>query len=185
MSKSTKAEIGRTLAELLESKPLDDITVTELVERCGISRQAFYYHFPDLYGVVEWVVESGIEELRHIQGGDWRDAVERLLRSIQEHRTMLLNAYHAYERSYVEYKLRQWISPLIEVKVRETARSHRVTESQMSFVVELCSQGLVSILLSWFERGIPAEITDRMDDFYCIMEGSLDYMLERLARKNR
>ena len=52
MAKSTKNEIVVTLGGLLQSKRLDGITVTELVERCGISRQAFYYHFSDLYGVV-------------------------------------------------------------------------------------------------------------------------------------
>ena len=36
------------LAELLQAKRLDDITVTQLVEKCGISRQAFYYHFSAL-----------------------------------------------------------------------------------------------------------------------------------------
>ena len=41
MPKSTKNQIMTTLAELLRAKRLDDITVTELVENCGISRQAF------------------------------------------------------------------------------------------------------------------------------------------------
>ena len=48
MPKSTKNQIMNALAALLRTKRLDDITVTELVERCGISRQAFYYHFSDL-----------------------------------------------------------------------------------------------------------------------------------------
>ncbi len=185
MSKSTKDEILKTLTELLESKPLDDITVTELVERCGISRQAFYYHFSDLYGVVDYAAECMMDELRHVQPGHWREAIEQLLMKIQEKRTLLLNVYRAYERSYVEYNLRQWISPLIEVKVQETAQRHRVSEAQMTFVVDFCSQGLVGILLGWIERGMPAGLSDRMDDFYCIIEGSLDYMLERLAQRNQ
>ena len=56
MPKSTKNQIMNALAELLQTKRLDDITVTELVEQCGLSRQAFYYHFSDLYALRSLVV---------------------------------------------------------------------------------------------------------------------------------
>ena len=49
MPKSTKLDILHTLLEMLRDTPLDEITVKDLTERCGISRQAFYYHFSDIY----------------------------------------------------------------------------------------------------------------------------------------
>ena len=54
MPKSTKQDILDTLLILLRDKTISDITVKDLTERCGISRQAFYYHFQDLYAVVDW-----------------------------------------------------------------------------------------------------------------------------------
>lgn len=71
MPRSTKGEIQAALLELLEQKPLDEITVTELVERCGISRQAFYYHFSDLYGVVDWSLQQELEKLQDIRPDQW------------------------------------------------------------------------------------------------------------------
>ena len=35
-------------------KPLSKITVTDITEDCGISRMTFYYHFKDIYDLVEW-----------------------------------------------------------------------------------------------------------------------------------
>ncbi len=61
-----------TLAELLQTKRLDDITVTELVENCGISRQAFYYHFSDLYGVVDYGVQQLLDDLGIDRPELWR-----------------------------------------------------------------------------------------------------------------
>ena len=63
MPKSTKNQIMNALAELLQTKRLDDITVTELVEQCGLSRQAFYYHFSDLYGVVDYGIQQLLDGL--------------------------------------------------------------------------------------------------------------------------
>ena len=69
MAKSTKNEILEALGDLLQTKQLDDITVTELVERCGISRQAFYYHFSDLYGVVDYAIQLLMEQLAQLPPG--------------------------------------------------------------------------------------------------------------------
>ncbi len=185
MAKSTKIEIMTTLAQLLQSSRLDDITVTELVEKCGISRQAFYYHFSDLYGVVDYAIQQLLEELGVARPEEWRTVLERTLTMLRENRTLVLNVYRAYERSYVESHVRRWAAPLVEARTRLAAQRHHVTEDQIGFMTGLLTQGLASIVLSWVERGMPSSAIDRLDDFYIIMEGSLDYTLERLAQKNR
>lgn len=53
MSGFTKEIIIRTLFELLKEKPLAKITVKDIVERCGVNRNTFYYHFRDISDVVE------------------------------------------------------------------------------------------------------------------------------------
>lgn len=184
MPKSTKNEIVTALTGLLQSKRLDDITVTELVERCGISRQAFYYHFSDLYGVVDYAVQHLLEELSTAGPEERREPLERALTLLRENRTLVLNVYRAYERSYVEHDLRRWAAPLVAARVRLSAQGYAVTEDQINFMAELLTQGLASIVLSWVEQGMPSSVIERLDDFYILLEGCLDYTLERLAQKN-
>ena len=45
MSGFTKEIIARTFTELLEEKSMAKITVKDIVERCGVNRNTFYYHF--------------------------------------------------------------------------------------------------------------------------------------------
>ena len=174
-----------TLAQLLQTKRLDDITVTELVERCNISRQAFYYHFSDLYGVVDYGIQMLLEQLGISRPEDWRADVERTLTLLRENRALVLNVYRAYERSYVESHLRRWAAPLVEARTRLAARKYRVTEDQIGFMTEVLTQGLVSTVLSWVERGMPSSVIERMDDFDILVGGCLDYTLDRLAQKNQ
>ena len=173
------------LGALLQAKRLDDITVTELVERCGISRQAFYYHFSDLYGVVDYGIQQRLEQLEMPSPDQWRDALEQTLTLLRENRTLVLNVYRAYERSYVEHDLRRWAMPLVEARVWIAARKFAVTEDQISFMTEMLTQALASIVLSWVERGMPSSVIERMDDFDILIGGALDYTLERLAQKNK
>ena len=65
MSNTTKRALEASLKKLLLQKPLDKITIQDLTTDCGISRMAFYYHFKDIYDLVEWVcVEDGTKALQ-------------------------------------------------------------------------------------------------------------------------
>ena len=54
MTNATKLALEKSLKHLLLKKPLDKITINDLTTDCGISRMTFYYHFKDIYDLVEW-----------------------------------------------------------------------------------------------------------------------------------
>ena len=55
MTNATKLALGSNpMKHLLLKKPLDKITINDLTTDCGISRMTFYYHFKDIYDLVEW-----------------------------------------------------------------------------------------------------------------------------------
>ena len=44
----TKRAIRASFLKLLNERPLNKITVKDIVEDCGINRNSFYYHYPDI-----------------------------------------------------------------------------------------------------------------------------------------
>ena len=64
-------------------------------------------------------------------------------------------------------------------------RRAAVTPQQEQFVTQLCAQGLASVVLRWVDRGMPQNSVDWLEDFYAIMDGSMDFMLERLAQRRQ
>ena len=62
MSSFTKEVIIKTLFELLNEKPLAKITVKDIVERCGVNRNTFYYHFRDISDVVECALKREVDK---------------------------------------------------------------------------------------------------------------------------
>lgn len=60
----TKKWIRRAFTELVaEKRSIDKITVTELAERADITKTTFYYHYDDIYAVVEEMENELIDEL--------------------------------------------------------------------------------------------------------------------------
>ena len=91
MSGFTKDIIARTLIELLDEKPMSKVTVKDIVERCGVNRNTFYYHFHDIPAVVEYLYYmnevSGYVFTRYFEKN-----TERL--EIDDHERMLLIKYY-------------------------------------------------------------------------------------------
>lgn len=82
MSNTTKLALEASLKHLMLLKPLDKITISDLTTDCGISRMAFYYHFKDIYDLVEW---SCLEDARKaLQGKKTYDTWQDGLRQIFE-----------------------------------------------------------------------------------------------------
>ena len=63
----TKYALEASLKHLLAQKPLNKITINDITEDCGINRMTFYYHFKDIYDLVEW---SCLEDARKALEGN-------------------------------------------------------------------------------------------------------------------
>lgn len=59
-SQNTKKMLAETLKSLLQKKSLSKITVSEIVNACQINRKTFYYHFTDIYDLLEWYLNQEI-----------------------------------------------------------------------------------------------------------------------------
>ena len=62
MSDITKNALAASLKKLLNRKTLNKITVKDITDDCGVNRQTFYYHFHDVYELVEWIFIHELEK---------------------------------------------------------------------------------------------------------------------------
>ena len=60
---STRERLMRAFEELITGKAADKITVTAVVEKSGVTRKTFYYHFKDIYDLIEAYMEQRLDEL--------------------------------------------------------------------------------------------------------------------------
>ena len=55
MSDITKRALATSLKKLLSQKELTKIAIKDITDDCGVKRQTFYYHFADVYDLIEWI----------------------------------------------------------------------------------------------------------------------------------
>ena len=64
MPSFTKKAIIESFLHLASKKPLEKITVRDVVDDCGINRNTFYYHFQDIFAVLEEICLSGTAKMK-------------------------------------------------------------------------------------------------------------------------
>ena len=97
-SLKTKQALAESLKKLMRAKPFSKITVTEIVNDCGVNRKTFYYHFEDIYALLRWIFEEEAVNIirKFYLLNDYDEAIEFIYEYISENKDLLRNAYDAF-----------------------------------------------------------------------------------------
>ena len=84
----TRASIIEAFAQLLEERPINKITVKDIVNRCDINRNTFYYHFPDIPSLLLEMMEEKVNALiaYHYTPGRPLDCIKPVLQYGEAHK---------------------------------------------------------------------------------------------------
>lgn len=158
MHDSAKKELSASLKKIMLTKSLNKITVTELSASCGLNRQTFYYHFKDVYNLVEWTFK---EELKDALEGtdiglDWQDGFVRVFDYAKHNRNFILNVVESIDRSIIEVNLYEEIYGLLiyYIKEREKTLGINVSPKDEKSISDFYKYPLVGFGFTWIKDGM-------------------------------
>ena len=182
MSQVTKRALEASLKSLLLQKPLSKITVTDITEDCGINRMTFYYHFKDIYDLVEWCCQE--DASRALAGKKtyetWQQGLLQIFEAVRENKPFILNVYRSVSREQAENYLYKVTSALLEGVVEEQAQGMSVRQEDKAFLATLYQYMFVGLMLDWIKSDMkedPQAIVSRLE---LAIHGNIRAALERL-----
>ena len=182
MSQVTKRALEASLKSLLLQKPLSKITVTDITEDCGINRMTFYYHFKDIYDLVEWCCQE--DASRALAGKKtyetWQQGLLQIFEAVRENKPFILNVYRSVSREQVENYLYKVTYALLDGVVEEQAQGMSVRQEDKAFLATLYQYMFVGLMLDWIKSdmtGDPQSIVSRLE---LAIHGNIRAALERL-----
>lgn len=155
MPVNMKLMIASAFVQMAKRKQIDKITVKDLVEECGISRQAFYYHFQDILEVMEWSVRQIIQQAlqNSLYAPSPEKAIEEFIRVSADQQELLSKLLNSRRREQVESifveAMRSSIQQVLHSKKPELALNHQELDVALNFyaygtagvVFENCKSG--------------------------------------------
>ena len=183
VSQTTKRALEASLKKLLLQKPLNKITINDITEDCGVNRMTFYYHFKDIYDLVDWIlVEDAAKVLEGRRSFEtWTEAFLDILQQVQENKVLVLNVYRSVGREQVEQYLYKLLDPMLKEFADRECQDITVQDDDKQFVVDFYKYALVGVVLEWTRRDMktdPAVVSERLGR---MLQGDLRRALCRLA----
>ena len=181
MSQVTNRAIEQSLKNLLLKKPLTKITISDITEDCGINRMTIYYHFKDIYDLVEWAcLEDAKRALDEKKTYDtWQQGLLQIFEAVQENKPFILNVYRCVHREQVEKYLQPLVDQLMLDVIQEESASMMIREEDKQFIAKIYAYIFIGVMLDWIKddmREAPQEIVARLVK---LLRGSVTAALRR------
>lgn len=193
-----RAALVEALKRRLATTPLSKVSVASLAADAGVTRQAFYYHFDDVYDAATWVFTSEVADhvLAHAEYDLWADGFLRLLTYMRRHRPQVkavLDSLTWVETERFFYRvlrrmMRAIVAELESAGDAEAAAGSAgpgafarrpLSDADREFVVQHYTLTALGHLLHWLAGGMkeePGELVRRLE---IVMRGHVRESLDR------
>lgn len=181
MSQITKRALEESLKKMLLKKPINKITISDITEDCGINRMTFYYHFKDIYDLVEWsCVEDAARALDGKKTYDtWQQGFQQIFQAVLDNKPFVQNVYQSVNREQVETYLYSLTHNLLIGVIEEKAVGMQVRDEDKEFIADFFKFAFVGLMLDWIRNGMkkdPQQIIDRLS---ILIEGDITRALNK------
>ena len=166
----THERLGSALVGLIQEKPIDDVTVQEVLDRAAVGRSTFYLHFRDKNNLLLTQLETFLEMM----------STALSVRKEQSHRVVPVTELFAHIGSQKKvyraladsgrlhdfFDLAQgYFSRGIEQRLRESGRLPKLPQRELAVRASALAGSLLSLLRWWLDRGAK-EPPSRMDELF-------------------
>ncbi|MBQ3216850.1 MAG: TetR/AcrR family transcriptional regulator C-terminal domain-containing protein [Oscillospiraceae bacterium] len=151
MRGQTKLEIQESFRGLLRVKSLDRITVRDIVEDCGLTRNTFYYHYEDIYDLFDDYLDTQMRQVLQArsENGAWEDTLERFLLSIFDTPRTGRHVFFSKKRDTLRQYLNKMLSSVLDRYIWESGQDIQVSAEDRRLICDTCCHALYGLLEQW------------------------------------
>lgn len=159
MAKQTQKFIMSTFMQLLEGESLDKITVRDIVEECEINRNTFYYHYSDIYDLLDDVFRVETEKFMSEdvdENTTFGEEYERAARFVLKYKKAILHIYDSKKRDVLQNYLETLAFSFISRFVKKEADGYGIPDEDIDYITGFYTHAIVGNTLGWIKRKLPS-----------------------------
>ena len=186
MALLTQKAILTAFSQMLEETPFDKITVSALVRRAGVSPNTFYYHYHDIYELLEVWFRAVLRSLADFDAPDfsWEDATRALLRLFQAHPKTVYHVYDSLSRDRLERYLFSYADDTFHQRVSRHAEGRGLTDEQLGQIASFCRCAYVGFLTQFLWNRMEPDIDESVARFGALLRNFVVSSVELFASQD-
>ena len=184
MAQSKKQLIKDTFVELLEERPLAQITVKDVVAASGINRNTFYYHFEDMPALIEEIVMDEVSALisKYPSFASMEECMNVAVEFALANRRIALHLYNSSNREIFEHYLMQIIDHVVTTYLGELCKDKDIDARDFQIVTRYYKCLLTGLIIDWMECGMNSDVRDDFARLMEIYKGIPEEIITRITR---
>ena len=158
----TQRELCDAFWQLLEEKPYRRITVRDIVERCRLNRNTFYYHFQDIPSLAEFSVKAWIDQtIKENRDAGMPEAdLTVIAREAYKHRNALMHIYRFSRReNFIRY-LYEISLYITRSCIDDAPNKEKLKTEDLCIFEKICNCTIAGLALDWLDAGGSYELSD-------------------------
>lgn len=164
---NTRYRLADSVKNCMKTTPVDRITVKDIVEGCGVTRQTFYRNFKDKYDLINWYFDKLVQQsLGQIETGRTvRESLARKFDFILEEKAFFSGAFRSDDHnSLKEHDFELILRFYNSLIARKTSKP---LDEELQFQLEMYCRGSVYMTVKWVLGGMkdtPQKMADKLVD---------------------
>ena len=164
MANFTKKAIKETFIALLEERPLSDITVKDIVEKCEINRNSFYYHYQDIPALIEEIVKEEAEQIlmKYPSVSTIVECFDALTEFASHRKRAIMHIYRSVNREVFERHLMIVSEYFVSNYVNTVLTEESIKESDKKTISDYYKCVCFGLVLDWLNNGMTDEYAHKI-----------------------
>ena len=181
MAQFTQKAIVESLIKLLNERPLDKITIKDIVEDCGINRNTFYYHFEDIPNLVKQILNAEAEKvlLKQETVVSWEEGFIEGAQFALQNKKVVYHIYNSVRREEVEKYLYHVAGDVMRQYVEAAAAGSKAKEEDKKLIADFYKSALVGMTLDWLNSGMKYAPEPLIRRLGVMLKGNIEEALKR------
>lgn len=159
MANSTAKTIKEVFISLLEERPLSQITVKDIVEKCGINRNSFYYNFPNLPALINEIIKEDAEAViaKYPTVASIAECFDVLSEFASHQKRAILHIFRSVDREVFERNLIQLSEYFVTNYVNTTLAGENIKEEEKKTIITYYNSLCFGLVIGWLNSGMNNE----------------------------
>ena len=170
-----KYKLAASIKECMKTTPVDRITVKDIVDECGISRQSFYYHFQDILEVIEWSMEQAFGQLldRSLQEDDPEIVLNDFIAASENAAPFMQKLFRSQKREQVEWLMARCVRSYLQELISAKGKLPRIPYEDLDIALNFCTYGFVGLLLECCDKKKTVDRETMARQMYRLLQGRI------------
>ena len=159
MASRTQAVIMQACMDLLTRKPLDKITVKDVIEEADINRNTFYYYYENVPALLDALFAQEIRNFSESteRSDSFVEEYRRLSAVVRNNRRAIYHIYQSEDRERISRYMETGAELFVERFVRKAAAPYGLSEEGIHYVTHFYSYAVVGLTMHRIRENIPTE----------------------------